>query len=93
MVRCADPHTHAGLYSQLEEIKRILGDGPDPMQHLGHLPLAVRAFSEWASEQYMRFMRSQTPEKIDEMIARWLLVRALPALLLPALFCAALGGV
>jgi hypothetical protein len=75
MTRCCSPETHGGLYVHLEDIKRILGDGPDPKQHLGHLPLAVRTFAEWASEQYMRFMRSQTPERVQQMVERWLLVR------------------
>jgi hypothetical protein len=74
MVRTCSPKTHEGLYHQLEELKQILGDGPDPMHHLGHLPLAVRTFADWASEQYMRFMRSQTPARVQEMVTRWLKV-------------------
>ena len=75
MVRACSPHTYGGLYNQLDELKLILGDGPDPMHHLGHLPLAVRTFAEWASEQFQRYMRSQTPQRVQEMVARWLLVR------------------
>jgi hypothetical protein len=76
LVRACSPHTYPGLYHQLEELKNILGDGPDPMHHLSHLPLAVRTFAEWASEQYQRFMRSQTPERVREMVERWLQARA-----------------
>jgi hypothetical protein len=78
MVRACSPHTYGGLYNQLDELKLILGDGPDPMHHLGHLPLAVRTFAEWVSEQYLRFMRSQTPERVQLMVARWLLVCSCP---------------
>jgi hypothetical protein len=75
MTRCCPVDTHGGLYVHLEEIKQILGDGPDLMHHLGHLPLAVRTFAEWASEQYLRFMRSQTPDRIEDMVTRWLMVQ------------------
>jgi hypothetical protein len=75
LVRACNPHTHRGLYNQLDELKLIMGDGPDPMHHLGHLPLAVRMFVEWVGEQYQRYMRSQTPEHVEAMVARWLLVR------------------
>lgn len=74
LVRTCSPHTCPGLYRQLEELKQILGDGPDPMHHLNHLPLAVRTFAEWASEQFQRFMRSQTPQRVQEMVDRWLQV-------------------
>jgi hypothetical protein len=74
LVRICSPHTCPGLYRQLEELKQILGDGPDPMHHLNHLPLAVRTFAEWASEQFQRFMRSQTPQRVQEMVDRWLQV-------------------
>ncbi len=90
LVRACCPHTNKGLYNQLDELKLILGDGPDPMHHLGHLPLAVRTFAEWASEQFQRYMRSQTPQRVQEMVARWLLVRQgkCPACLCCVIMCA-----
>ena len=75
LVRACNPHTHRGLYNRLDELKLIMGDGPDPLHHLGHLPLAVRMFVEWVGEQYQRFMRSQTPEHVEAMVERWLMVR------------------
>jgi hypothetical protein len=73
-VRACPLHTHGGLHNHLHELKLIVGDGPDPLHHLAYLPLAVRTFVEWASEQYLRNMRLHTPERVEEMVARWLRV-------------------
>jgi hypothetical protein len=73
-VRACPLHTHGGLHNHLHELKLIFGDGPDPLHHLAYLPLAVRTFVEWASEQYLRNMRLHTPERVEEMVARWLRV-------------------
>jgi hypothetical protein len=73
LVRACPPHTYGGLHKH-HELQMILGDGPDPLHHLGYLPLAVRTFVEWASEQFLRYMQFQTPERVQEMVAHWLRV-------------------